>query len=135
GALTIAASRPPEPAQVSIATSPFVPKKGFMPSRIRASIAANSGPRWLIIWRPPASRTEGGRAVGPGIRRLGSKRSTGSPGDEGAFVGGVDGRRTAAFPPPLAPVLLWTGPPSFGGPAPEPAMASTAISGRQGSIR
>ena len=47
-------------------------------SRIRSSIAANSGPRWLIIWRAPAWRTDGGRAVGPGIRRLGSKRSTGS---------------------------------------------------------
>src|SRR5450755_4737302 len=39
-------------------------------------MAANSGPRWLIIWRAPASRTLGGRAVGPGIRRLGSKRFT-----------------------------------------------------------
>ena len=28
-----------------------------MPVRIRSSIAANSGPRWLIIWRAPASRT------------------------------------------------------------------------------
>src|SRR6478735_9756475 len=75
--LTIAASRPPLPAHVSIAMSPAVPKNGFMPVRIRSSIAANSGPRWLIIWRPPAVRTDGGRAVGPGIRRLGSKRSTG----------------------------------------------------------
>jgi hypothetical protein len=32
----------------------------------------------LIIWRAPAWRTDGGRAVGPGMRRLGSKRSTGS---------------------------------------------------------
>src|SRR4051794_7580802 len=81
---TTAASRPPDPAHVSIATSPVVPKNGFIPSRIRASIAANSGPRWLIIWRPPASRTDGGRAVGPGILRFGSKRSTnGSPGQPG----------------------------------------------------
>jgi len=42
---TIAASSPPEPAHVSIATSLVVPKNGFIPSRIRASIAANSGPR------------------------------------------------------------------------------------------
>ena len=55
-----------------------VPKYGFIPVRIRPSIAANSGPRWLIIWRAPASRTLGGRAVGPGMRRLGSKRSTGT---------------------------------------------------------
>ena len=69
------------PAVVIIATSLVVPKYGLMPSRIRASIAANSGPRWLIIWRAPASRTLGGSAVGPGIRRLGSKRSTGSSWD------------------------------------------------------
>jgi hypothetical protein len=43
--LTTAASRPPEPAAVSMATSEVVPKNGFMPSRIRPSIAANSGPR------------------------------------------------------------------------------------------
>src|SRR3954447_592424 len=48
---------------------------------MRSSIAANSGPRWLIIWRAPASRTLGGRPVGPGIRRLGSKRSTGTSSD------------------------------------------------------
>ena len=36
----------------------------------------NSSPRWLTIWRPPASRTDGGRAVGPGMRRFGSKRLT-----------------------------------------------------------
>ena len=42
--LTMAASRPPEPAVVMIAMSPVVPKYGFMPLRIRSSIAANSGP-------------------------------------------------------------------------------------------
>ena len=74
--LTTAASSPPDPAVVIIAMSDVVPKNGRIPVRIRSSIAANSGPRWLIIWRPPATRTEGGRAVGPGMRRLGSKRST-----------------------------------------------------------
>ena len=64
------------PAVVIIAMSAVVPKYGFIPVRIRSSIAANSGPRWLIIWRAPASRTLGGRPVGPGMRRLGSKRST-----------------------------------------------------------
>ena len=43
--LTTAASSPPEPAVVIIATSEVVPKNGFMPVRIRSSIAANSGPR------------------------------------------------------------------------------------------
>ena len=86
--LTIAASSPPEPAVEIIATSEVVPKNGFIPSRMRPSIAANSGPRWLIIWRAPASRTEGGRAVGPGMRRLGSKRSTGT-------LLGLGGRRSA----------------------------------------
>src|SRR6478736_1882610 len=81
--LTTAASRPPDPAVVIIATSELVPKNGFMPVRIRSSIAANSGPRWLIICRPPAVRTLGGRAVGPGIRRLGSKRSTAASGVSG----------------------------------------------------
>src|SRR5438034_1164764 len=93
--LTIAVSSPPEPAEVSIATSLVVPKNGFIPSRIRASIAANSGPRWLIIWRAPASRTDGGRAVGPGIRRLGSKRSTAVSwigcGAGGAAAGAAEG--------------------------------------------
>src|SRR6186997_801352 len=74
--LTTAASRPPDPAVEIIATSEVVPKYGFIPSRMRASIAANSGPRWLIIWRAPAVRTLAGSAVGPGIRRFGSKRST-----------------------------------------------------------
>src|SRR3989337_1027342 len=89
--LTTGASSPPEPADEIIATSDVVPKNGFMPSRMRPSIAANSGPRWLIIWRAPASRTVGGRAVGAGMRRLGSKRST------GALLGwtGGDGRRWA----------------------------------------
>ena len=83
---TTAASNPPEPAVEIIATSLVVPKKGFMPLRIRSNIAANSGPRWLIIWRPPATRTLGGRAVGPGIRRFGSKRSTGALLDHGGSV-------------------------------------------------
>src|ERR1700690_2050968 len=39
--------------------------------------AANSGPRWLTIWRAPASRTASGSEVGPGMRRFGSKRVTG----------------------------------------------------------
>ena len=43
-----------------------VPKYGLIPLRMRSSIAANSGPRWLIIWRAPASRTRGreGRRAG-----------------------------------------------------------------------
>src|SRR6478736_2084364 len=66
-----------------------------MPVRIRSSIAANSGPRWLIIWRAPASRTDGGSPVGPGMRRLGSKRSTGkSPGALTVTDGGAVGRRS-----------------------------------------
>src|SRR3954454_11267815 len=73
---TIAASRAPVPAQVSMITSCRVPKNGFMPSLTRSRSALNSSPRWLTIWRAPASRTDGGRAVGPGIRRLGSKRVT-----------------------------------------------------------
>ena len=47
-----------------------------MPSLTRRSSALNSSPRWLTIWRPPASRTDGGRPVGPGMRRFGSKRLT-----------------------------------------------------------
>src|SRR5262245_46161172 len=74
--LTIAASSPPVPAQVRRMTSWRVPKEGFIASGTRPRSALNSSPRWLTIWRPPASRTEGGRAVGPGIRRLGSKRVT-----------------------------------------------------------
>ena len=54
-----------------------VPKYGRMPVTIRSSNAANSGPRWLIICFAPASRTDGGRAVGPGMRRFGWKRVTG----------------------------------------------------------
>src|SRR3954453_4084595 len=72
----MAASRAPVPAQVSMITSCVVPKYGFMPSLTRMSSALNSSPRWLTICRPPASRTDGGSAVGPGIRRLGSKRVT-----------------------------------------------------------
>src|SRR5260221_6121673 len=85
--LTTAASRPPVPAHDRIPMSPAVPKYGFMPAWIRARIAAKSGLRWLIICRPPTSRTLGGRPVGPGIRRLGSKRDTGASGDQ------VEGRR------------------------------------------
>ncbi len=62
------------PAQVSMITSAEVPKYGFMPSLTRSRSALNSSPRWLTIWRPPASRTDGGRAVGPGMRRFGSNR-------------------------------------------------------------
>src|SRR4029079_14589629 len=40
----------------------------------RSSSSRNSGPRWLIICRPPASLTDGGSEVGPGMRRFGSKR-------------------------------------------------------------
>src|SRR5262245_54892771 len=100
--LTTAASSPPEPAVVIMATSDVVPKNGCMPVRIRSSIAANSGPRWLIIWRAPASRTDGGRAVGPGMRRLGSKRST-------SGLLGLDGRsdgRRRLPPPAWAPAGL-----------------------------
>src|SRR5258707_9577037 len=71
-----------------------------MPVWMRARISANWGPRWLIIWRAPASRTDGGRPVGRGMRRLGSKRDTvgsssggmgfGRPGD------GRTGERLAA---------------------------------------
>ena len=46
------------------------------PRSTRCRSALNSSPRWLTICRPPASRTDGGRAVGPGMRRLGSKRVT-----------------------------------------------------------
>ena len=87
--LTIAASSPPEPARRD-----HRHVRGRAEERLHArrgsgpSIAANSGPRWLIIWRAPASRTEGGRAVGPGMRRLGSKRSTGR--SSGAAAAGSD---------------------------------------------
>ena len=73
--LTIAASRPPVPAQVRTTISLRVPKKGWIRLVTRSSTPANSGPRWLIIWREPASRTVEGRLVGPGIRRFVSKRS------------------------------------------------------------
>ena len=36
----------------------------------RPMIWANSGPRWLIICRPTASRTGSGQGVGPGTRRF-----------------------------------------------------------------
>ena len=72
-----------------------------MPVRIRSSIAANSGPRWLIIWRAPASRTDGGSPVGPGMRRLGSKRSTGTSPGALAVTGGAVGRRSSRRGPHL----------------------------------
>ena len=99
-----------------------VPKYGFMPDRIRPSIAANSGPRWLIIWRPPASRTLGGRAVGPGMRRLGSKRSTTEPpgmGDyrclayalmPGRTLRTGPSRRPTGDPIPMESIRPWTSP-------------------------
>ena len=76
---TTAVSRAPVPAAVSRRMSARVPKNGRMRRTIRSMSAANSGPRWLIICRPPASMTVGGRAVGPGIRRFCSKRGTGRP--------------------------------------------------------
>src|SRR5439155_8104376 len=74
--LTIAASSPPVPALERSTMSFAVPKNVRSPPTIRSCIAANSGPRWLIIWRAPASRTADGRDVGPGIRRFVSKRFT-----------------------------------------------------------
>ncbi len=85
--LTMAASRPPDPAQESRTTSFVVPKNPLRPPLTRSSMPANSGPRWLIIWRDPASRTADGREVGPGIRRFVSKRFTGA---SGHWVEGVN---------------------------------------------
>ena len=74
--LTTAASRPPVPAQDRIAMSPVVPKYGFMPAWSRPRSSLNSGPRWLIICRPPASRTLGGEhgRAGDAQVRLGAGR-------------------------------------------------------------
>src|SRR5581483_2327960 len=68
--LTTAASIAPVPADVSVRTSFFVSKSDWSPLVMRAIISANSGPRWLIIWRDMACRTSSGQGVGPGMRRF-----------------------------------------------------------------
>jgi hypothetical protein len=72
--LTMAASMAPDPEPVSRKTSPLAPISSRMPDEISWSISANSGPRWLIICADCASRTDGGRGVGPGVRRFCSMR-------------------------------------------------------------
>src|SRR3972149_1837917 len=37
---------------------------------IRPCRSANSGPRWLIIWRESSDSVSGGHGVGPGMRRF-----------------------------------------------------------------
>ena len=85
----MADSRPPVPAAVTIRTSFSVRKKVFRRAMMLFWRTANSGPRWLTIWRAPASRTASGSDVGPGMRRLASKRFTGSTsyGEAGATEG------------------------------------------------
>src|SRR5687768_278902 len=37
---------------------------------MRFCMSANSGPRWLIIWRDSSASVSSGQAVGPGMRRF-----------------------------------------------------------------
>ena len=68
--LTTAASMPPVPAVVSIRTSCSVWNTRLRFSVILVLMSRNSGPRWLIIWRPMASKTSSGQGVGPGSSQV-----------------------------------------------------------------
>ena len=76
--LTTAASMPPVPAVVSIRTSCSVWNTRLRFSVILVLMSRNSGPRWLIIWRPMASKTSSGQGVGPGILRFNSASCNGA---------------------------------------------------------
>ncbi len=67
--LTTAASSPPVPAHVRMNTSCLVLNTRFRPAVHSSMATLNSGPRWLIIGLAPASNTDCGTGVGPGIIR------------------------------------------------------------------
>ena len=74
----------------------------WRPLDTRPSSALNSGPRWLTICREPASRTDAGSVVGPGMRRLVVSDTSGllseATGSSGARTNGLRDRARRWYP-------------------------------------